>query len=171
MGDTPRKSEQKEDKSEIDRLCDEIRMAIKIAPSKKEFLERQKIEKAIHRKVASGEKLSADERAYSTANLHPGEVEIPNFETLSEIFYRYGWDRDSVEKTIEHERAHFETAEVEGLEAQILIKLFKLEDGTVRVMPSIQTSHREDKEGLANSLRRTTEAPHDLSPSDIEKIN
>ncbi len=154
---------------ERQRLYDEVEGAIKNAPAEQEFLERQKAITKIMRKHMSGEDVSEEEQKSLENTL--GQVVFSDFESLENVLCDgFGFDEDAFKKFAEHEKDHFETAQREKLDPQILIKFFKLADGSIKFVPSVRMRFKKDKEGLANSMKKVMKAPIRLSKSDKEKI-
>lgn len=100
----------------------------------------------------------------------PGNVEFPDFETLSAVLLDMGIDKDCIdEDIILHEKEHFEAALRHGITGRIFLRFLKNKDGRISFLPSV-IFDIPDNEEQKEILRSILNAPSEKSPSDEEHL-
>jgi len=161
---------QEQNELKVEEFLNEIAAAAGSAPSIEEFESRQRKITDGAKKVISGKKLTEEESRFLAQESFPGEVKFPNFEIMTEVFFKLGLTQDLINGIVEHEKAHFDTAEAEGLNPSIIIKFYKLKDGSIQFLPSVRSGFKEGKSGVSESLKKTYGSPSTPSPSDKERM-
>jgi len=155
---------------EIEALLDKIAKAAGSAVLKEEFEQRQKKIDEAAKKMVSGQKLIKPEIDFLSQESFPNEVEFSSFELMAEVFLRIGLGQELIDEIIEHERAHFDAAKEKGLDAKIIIKFYKLKNGSIQFLPAIKTGFEEGGDSTSENIRKVVSAPSTPSPSDKSKI-
>ena len=151
-------------------LLDKISKAAGSAVLKEEFEQRQKKIDEAAKKMVSGQKLSKPEIDFLSQKSFPNEVEFSSFELMAETFLRIGLGQELIDEIVEHERAHFDAAKEKGLDAKIIIKFYKLKDGSIQFLPAVKTGFKEGDDSTPENIRKVASSPIAPSPSDKSKI-
>ena len=155
---------------EIEKAIKEMAVAAGNALSFEHFEFRQKKEDRLARRIASGGKLTAEETEFMADENKPNEVRFSNIEVMKEIFVKIGLDKELIDKTIEHEAAHFKTAQEEGLNACFILRFYKTKKGIITFLPAVKVSFEKGGQGFGEVSEKIAKAPSVPSKSDEAKL-
>lgn len=104
----------------------------------------------------------------------PGSVILPDFETMRTILLQLGFGQDEVDDEIRHEIDHHKKIYEHGLEATIIIKVFKDDEtGQLGVQPAVKCiipDHITDKNFIRKALGEIFRSPETISPDDANTL-
>lgn len=107
--------------------------------------------------------------------LPPGTVVLPDFETMRLILSGLGFQEDEIDDLVKHEIDHYLKILEHGLEARILIKVYKDdENGKLGLQPAVLCKipdHITDKNFIKNALGEIYRSPETMSPDDIDVVD
>lgn len=156
--------------AEVEKVLGEIAKAAGNALPIDEFEDRQERIDLAAKKMRVGKKLSREELILFSQESLPNEASFPSFEIMREAFLRIGLSQDLINEIVEHEKAHFDAAKEKGLSATIIIKFYRLKNGTIQFLPAVKTGFIEGRADTPESIEDVAGAPATPSPSDLNKI-